>query len=62
MTKGDPPSDNWVEPNRCPTCGRDMTREQSVGERLGLYFRCPDHGRFRYNWDHDRLDRVGEGE
>jgi hypothetical protein len=28
-----------------------------VGERIGLFYRCSTHGRFRYSWDHDRLER-----
>jgi len=29
-----------------------------VGERLGLFYRCSDHGRFRYSWDDDRLEPM----
>jgi hypothetical protein len=56
----EPPGDRWAELSRCPTCGRAMAREQSVGERLGLFYRCPEHGRFRYSWDHDRLEPVDD--
>ena len=35
-----------------------MTEEPQVAERVGLYYRCAEHGRFRYSWDHDRLERV----
>lgn len=38
-----------------------MTDEGATGERLGLHFHCPAHGRFRYNWDLDRLERDPEG-
>jgi hypothetical protein len=48
------------ELSKCPTCGQQMREEPQVAERVGLYYRCPQHGRFRYSWDHDRLDPVGE--
>jgi hypothetical protein len=44
----------------CPTCGQRMTEEAQVAERVGLYYRCAEHGRFRYSWDLDRLEPVGE--
>ncbi len=37
-----------------------MREEPQVAERVGLYYRCVEHGRFRYSWDHDRLEPVGE--
>jgi hypothetical protein len=37
-----------------------MKEEPQVAERVGLYYRCPEHGRFRYSWDDDRLEPVGE--
>ena len=52
--------DRWRQLNKCPECGADMQRESAVGERIGLYYRCPHHGRFRYSWDADRLEPVGE--
>jgi hypothetical protein len=52
--------DRWRQLNRCPECGAEMQRETAVGERIGLYYRCPEHGRFRYSWDADRLERVGD--
>ncbi len=48
------------ELSKCPECGSKMTEEPQVAERVGLYYRCRDHGRFRYSWDHDRLEPVGE--
>jgi hypothetical protein len=54
------PRDKWVDLGRCPTCGTEMKREQSVGERMGLFYRCREHGRFRYSWDLDRLEPVGD--
>jgi len=60
MADSDPADDKWSQLGRCPTCGREMAREQSVGERMGLFYRCPEHGRFRYSWDHDRLESVGD--
>ena len=47
----------WDQLNRCPECGREMERDLAVGERLGLFYVCPEHGRFRYSWDHNRLER-----
>ncbi len=52
------PEPSWEQLNKCPDCGVDMQRELAVGERLGLFYRCEDHGRFRYSWDHDRLERF----
>lgn len=52
--------DRWGQLNKCPECGADMERETAVGERVGLYYRCPSHGRFRYSWDDDRLEPVGD--
>jgi hypothetical protein len=48
------------ELSHCPECGQKMIEEPQVAERVGLYYRCAEHGRFRYSWDHDRLDPVGE--
>jgi hypothetical protein len=48
----------WEQLNRCPECGADMERAAQVGEQIGLYYRCPAHGRFRYSWDDDRLEPV----
>jgi hypothetical protein len=58
----EPAQDRWEQINKCPDCGRDMDREPRVGEQVGLYYRCPQHGRFRYSWDDDRLERATEGE
>ena len=52
--------DRWRQLNKCPHCGADMERLTAVGERIGLYYRCPAHGRFRYSWDADRLEPVGD--
>jgi hypothetical protein len=49
--------DGWEQLNKCPECGRDMRRDPAVGERLGLYYVCDEHGRFRYSWDEDRLEK-----
>ncbi len=54
------PEDRWRQLNRCPECGADMERQAAVGERVGLYYRCAEHGRFRYSWDADRLEPVGD--
>ncbi len=48
----------WEELNKCPECGREMKRDLAVGERIGLFYLCPEHGRFRYSWDDDRLEPV----
>jgi hypothetical protein len=50
--------DRWQQLNRCPECGREMQRDLAVGERLGLFYTCPEHGGFRYSWDDDRLEAV----
>lgn len=55
-----PARDRFDELGYCPTCGARMTEEPQVAERVGLYYRCAEHGRFRYSWDHDRLEPVGE--
>ena len=48
----------WEQLNKCPQCGVEMKREIAVGERIGLFYRCPDHGRFAYSWDNDRLEPI----
>jgi hypothetical protein len=53
-----PAAGRWEQLNKCPACGVDMERMAQVGEQIGLYYRCPEHGRFRYSWDHDRLEPV----
>ena len=50
----------WEQLNKCPDCGADMERAAQVGEQIGLYYRCAAHGRFRYSWDHDKLEPVPE--
>lgn len=50
----------WEQLNTCPECARDMERLSQVGEQVGLYYRCPEHGRFRYSWDHDTLEPAPE--
>jgi hypothetical protein len=57
-----PGAGRWEQLNRCPDCGSDMTRMPQVGEQIGLYYRCGSHGRFRYSWDHDALERVPDAE
>jgi hypothetical protein len=52
------PGDRWEQLNRCPDCGADMQRQPPMGEHLGLYYRCGVHGRFRYSWDTDKLERI----
>lgn len=52
-----PAEGRWEQLNKCPECGEDMKRDTAVGERIGLFYRCSTHGRFRYSWDHDRLER-----
>jgi hypothetical protein len=52
----------WEQLNRCPECGADMERMPQVGEQIGLYYRCERHGRFRYSWDQDALERVPDAE
>ena len=51
----------WEQLNKCPVCGREMDRDLNVGEQVGLFYRCPEHGRFRYSWDDNRLEPI-EGE
>jgi hypothetical protein len=53
-----PKPDRWEQLNRCPVCGADMQRAAQVGEQIGLYYRCAQHGRFRYSWDADTLEPV----
>ena len=48
------------EIGHCPHCGRPMKEEPQVAERVGLYYRCAEHGRFRYSWDLDRLEPIQE--
>ena len=55
-----PGSGRWEQLNRCPDCGSDMLRMPQVGEQIGLYYRCAEHGRFRYSWDNDTLEPVPE--
>ena len=64
MTDESPAStaNRWEQLNRCPDCGADMQRMPQVGEQIGLYYRCARHGRFRYSWDRDALERVPEEE
>jgi hypothetical protein len=59
MADSDAP-DRWEQLKRCPDCGSDMQRDLAVGERLGLFYICPEHGRFRFSWDANRLERDGE--
>jgi hypothetical protein len=56
------PVDRWDQLNKCPDCGADMQRMPQVGEQVGLYYRCDAHGRFRYSWDKDALERVPDAE
>ena len=53
---------HWEQLNRCPDCGADMRRLPQVGEQIGLYYECDRHGRFRYCWDRDALERVPDRE
>lgn len=53
-----PAPGKWEQLNKCPECGADMERAAQVGEQIGLYYRCAVHGRFRYSWDHDKLEAV----
>ena len=55
-------SGRWEQLNKCPECGADMARMAQVGEQIGLYYRCAEHGRFRYSWDDDALERVPENQ
>lgn len=58
-----PPAEgHWEQLNKCPVCGADMARSPHVGEQLGLYYRCAEHGRFRYSWDEDKLEPAPEKE
>jgi hypothetical protein len=50
----------WEQLNKCPECGADMERLAQVGEQVGLYYRCAEHGRFRYSWDRDELEPAPE--
>ena len=56
------PVDRWEQLNKCPVCGADMERAAQVGEQIGLYYRCAQHGRFRYSWDRDELEAIPEEE
>jgi len=51
-------SGRWEQVNKCPQCGADMQRVAQVGEQIGLYYRCAEHGRFRYSWDKDIIEPV----
>jgi hypothetical protein len=53
-------SSRWDQLNKCPECGAHMERAAQVGEQVGLYYRCAEHGRFRYSWDEDKLEPVPE--
>ena len=55
-----PNTTRWDELGFCPECGEKMKEEPQVAERVGLYYRCATHGRFRYSWDLDKLEAVGE--
>jgi hypothetical protein len=50
------PQPRWEQLNKCPECGADMRRDLAVGERIGLFYLCAEHGRYRYSWDDDRLE------
>ena len=54
-------SGKWEQLNKCPDCDGDMERVAQVGEQVGLYYRCREHGRFRYSWDTDTIERVSDG-
>jgi predicted RNA-binding Zn-ribbon protein involved in translation (DUF1610 family) len=58
MSEREPAIGHWEQLNKCPSCGADMAREPQVGEQMGLTYRCNEHGRFQYSWDHDRLEPV----
>ncbi len=58
--KREPATGRWDQLNKCPECGAEMERAAQVGEQLGLYYRCPQHGRYRYSWDTDALEPVPE--
>ena len=51
-------ADRWEQLNKGPACGADMERAAQVGEQIGLYYRCAQHGRFRYSWDDDKLEPL----
>ena len=51
-----PATGKWDQLNKCPVCGADMERLLQVGEQVGLYYRCSEHGRYRYSWDRDELE------
>jgi len=55
---GQDPADRFEQLNKCPACGADMERAAQVGEQIGLYYRCAEHGRFRYSWDLDKLESI----
>lgn len=55
------PAGDWQQLNRCPDCGRDMQRDIAVGERIGLFYTCREHGRFRFSWDDNALERYEDG-
>ena len=55
-----PATGKWDQLNKCPACGTEMQRAAQVGEQVGLYYRCPEHGRFRYSWDKDELEQLPE--
>jgi hypothetical protein len=58
----DPHATRWDELGFCPQCAEKMKEEPQVAERVGLYYRCATHGRFRYSWDLDKLEAVEEME
>ena len=58
MPDEEPPKPSWEHLNTCPECGHEMKRDLAVGERIGLFYLCDEHGRFRYSWDNDRLERA----
>jgi hypothetical protein len=60
MTEPTPGSGKWEQLNKCPDCHGDMERIAQVGEQIGLYYRCREHGRFRYSWDTDTIERAPE--
>ena len=53
-----PATGKWDQLNKCPVCGMEMERASQVGEQIGLYYRCAEHGRFRYSWDTDELEPI----
>jgi len=60
MTEPTPGSGKWEQLNKCPDCHGDMERIAQVGEQIGLYYRCREHGRFRYSCDTDTIERAPE--